>query len=77
MTKQPDPLNDLRDEAAYKAATHPELVEQYRAYWLELTAHPRPPHLCTRADIEAARAVMLVMLVNETPIETAKEVLKR
>lgn len=72
-----DPFNDLRDEAVYKAATHPGLVEQYRAYWLELTAQPRPPHLERRADIEAARAVLLALLVNETPIETAKEVLRR
>jgi hypothetical protein len=72
-----DPLNNLRDEAAYKAATVPELVEQYRAYWLELTAQPRPPHIGTYEGIEAARATMLAMLINETPIETAKEVLKR
>lgn len=77
MSHDPGPLNDLRNAAALKAATHPELVAAYLDYWAELTAHPRPPHFCTRADIENARAVMLGLLIAEAPIETVKEVLKR
>jgi hypothetical protein len=72
-----DILTDLRTAAALKAATHWELVAQYEAYWLELTANPRPTHLMRAADIENTRAAMLAMLVAEIPIETAKKELKR
>jgi len=71
---QPE-LDALRDRAT---AANPQRVKEYRALWVEIWELERPKLLVRNTPsrvysaLEDTRAVILGLLLGETPVETAR-----